>query len=464
VNRVSIGAAFVIAAAVLASSCSRQPSVAPEEARAIAREAYIWAYPMVENYRVMYVHSVYKAPDNPEYKAPFNVISNTARVFTPADSTVQTPNSDTPYSTIFLDLRAEPVVITVPKIEAGRYYSLQLIDLYTFNFAYIGTRATGNDGGNYLIAGPGWKGTAPAGVSRVIPCETEFALVAIRTQLFGPDDLENVKAVQAGYASQPLSRFAGTETPKGPEGMIFPPYSRQNAASAKFFSYVNFLLPFCPEHPSETGLRARMATLGIKPGRVFDTSTMNKDLLAAIEAGIADGRAAIDSVVMAGDVFSGASFGTREFLQNDYLKRAAAAKAGLYGNSREEAVYPSYRTDSAGMQLTGRHAYTLRFEPDGLPPVDAFWSVTVYDGIRQTLVENPLNRYLINSPMLPGLARDKDGGLTILIQRDSPGKAKESNWLPAPEGPFYVVMRLYLPKPEVLDGTWKEPPMVRIGE
>jgi hypothetical protein len=455
---------LLVLIAMLAPSCARQPKVAPHEARAIAKEAYIWAYPMVENYKVMYVYSVYKAPDNPEYKAPFNVISNTARVFTPADSTIQTPNSDTPYSMVWLDLRAEPVVITVPDVEPGRYYSVQLIDLYTFNFGYIGTRATGNGGGKYLIAGPGWTGTDPAGIVKAIPCETEFALAAFRTQLFGPDDLGDVQATQAGYAVQTLSQFSGTEAPKGPEGMIFPPYSRQNAASAKFFSYVNFLLPFCPMHPSEVELRARFAKIGIVPAKVFDTSFMNKDLLAAIEAGVADGRAAIDSTIEANATMAADCFGTREYLKNDYLKRAIAAKMGLYGNSKEEALYPLYRTDSDGQALSGSHAYTLHFALDGLPPVNAFWSLTMYDGVRQTLVENPLNRYLINSPMLPILVRDKDGGLTLYVQHESPGKAKEPNWLPSPAGPFYAVMRLYLPKPEVLDGTWKEPPMVSAGK
>ena len=272
-----------------------------------------------------------------------------------------------------------------------------------------------------------------------------------------------MKAIQAGYGAQTLSQFGGTEAPKGPEGMIFPPYSRENAASARFFSYVNFLLPFCPVDPSEVELRARLATIGIVPGKVFDTATMNKDLLAAIEAGIADGRAAIDSTIEANTTVAADCFGTREYLKNDYMKRAVGAKLGLYGNSKEEALYPFYRTDSDGQLLDGNHAYTLHFWLDELPPVNAFWSVTMYDGKRMTLVENPINRYLINSPMLLSLARDKDGGLTLYVQHESPGKAKESNWLPAPAGPFYVVMRLYLPKPEALDGTWKEPPMVKVS-
>src|SRR5215471_13530537 len=174
--------------------------VSPDEARAIAKEAYIYGFPMVNGYRIQYAYFV--DPDNPEFKAPWNQIRNVPRVFTPDDKVVQIPNSDTPYSTLGLDLRAEPMVITVPPIEKSRYYSIQLIDLYTFNFAYIGSRTTGNDGGNFLVAGPGWKGSQPSGVKKVFHCETEFALAGFRTQLFNPGDLDNVKKVQAGYKAQ----------------------------------------------------------------------------------------------------------------------------------------------------------------------------------------------------------------------------------------------------------------------
>jgi hypothetical protein len=450
-----------LATVVVAASCSRQPQVTADEAHAIAKEAYIWGYPLVESYKVMYVYSVYK--DNPEYKAPFNTIANTARVFTPADSIIQTPNSDTPYSTAWLDLRVEPVVITVPTVEEGRYFSVQLIDQYTHNFDYIGTRTTGNGGGTYMVTPAGWTGVLPAGVAKMIPCETHFALAAFRTQLFGPEDIENVKKIQAGYQVRPLSVFAGTPAPKAPRAMIFPPYSPTTARSAGFFQYLNFVLQFCPVHPSESELRARFARLGIEGGKGFNIATMNKEILAAIEAGIADGTKAINAEIEKG-VSSADVFGTREFLQNNYLGRAAAARVGLFGNSKEEAIYPSYRTDAAGAPLDGANRYTLRFEAGRLPPVNAFWSVTMYDARRQTLVENPLNRYLVNSTMLPGLASDRDGGLTLYIQHDSPGKGKETNWLPAPAGPFYVVMRLYLPKPEALDGTWKEPPLTQAAD
>ena len=182
-----------------------QTSVSPDEARAIAKEAYIYGFPMVDSYRIQ--HAYFVDAGNPEYKGPWNQIVNIPRVYTPADMAIQTPNSDTPYSFAGLDLRAEPIVLTVPVIEKNRYFSVQLIDAYTFNFAYIGSRTTGNDGGSFLIVGPNWKGEKPKGVTKVIRSETEFVLAGYRTQLFNPGDLDNVKKVQAGYKVEPVSAF-----------------------------------------------------------------------------------------------------------------------------------------------------------------------------------------------------------------------------------------------------------------
>ncbi len=199
-----IQTALAKAAAALAA-----PSHLPK--RAITKEAYIYGFPLVDNYRIMHAYFVDTA--NPEYKGAWNEVHNTARVYTPDDHAIQTPNSDTPYSAVGADLRAEPLVFSVPRIADGRYYVLQFVDLYTFNFAYVGSRATGSDAGHYLLAGPHWHGETPPGIDKVIRCETELALVLYRTQLFAPDDIENVKAVQANkiYKVQPLSEFLGNE-------------------------------------------------------------------------------------------------------------------------------------------------------------------------------------------------------------------------------------------------------------
>jgi hypothetical protein len=365
-----------------------------------------------------------------------------------------------------LDLRAEPIVLTVPSIDKERYFSVQLIDAYTFNFAYIGSRATGNDGGSFLMAGPGWVGETPKGVKKVIRSETEFVLAAYRTQLFSPDDLDNVKKVQAGYKVQTLSTFLGTAaTTAAPViDFIAPPTAAEEKTSLQFFNILNFVLQFCPTNPSETELMARFAKIGISPGNTFDPSELSPEMKVAIEQGIADAWADFAGLVKqfdAGKVTSGDVFGTREYMKNNYLYRMGAAVMGIYGNSKLEAMYPVFGVDADGKKLNGANVYTLHFAPGQLPPVNAFWSLTMYELPASLLVANPINRYLINSPMLPQLNRDANGGLTLLVQNGSPGRDKEANWLPAPKGPFIAYMRLYWPKDEAIEGKWTAPPLNR---
>lgn len=446
---------------------SSAAALAEEKARAIAKEAYIYGFPLVDGYRIQYAYYVDR--NNPEFKAPWNEIRNMPRVFTSEDRAVQTPNSDTPYSMAGLDLRAEPIVLTVPPIEKSRYFSVQLIDSYTHNFAYLGSRATGNDGGSFLIAGPGWKGAKPRGIKKVIQSETELALAVYRTQLFRPDDLDNVKKVQAGYQVQSLSQFLGKPAPPAAPKIEFPkPVTpEQQKTSPEFFNLLNFVLQFCPTHPTEKALMARFATLGIGAGRTFDAGKLTPALRKAVEAGMADAWQALaefqKSKLDSGEVTSGDMFGTREYLKNNYLYRMAAAVLGIYGNSKAEAMYPIYSLDGAGENLdASKNRYALRFAAGQLPPVNAFWSLTMYEMPSSLLVANPLSRYLINSPMLPDLKRDADGGLTLYVQHESPGKGQESNWLPAPGGPFMAVLRLYWPKDEAANGKWKQPPLKRV--
>ncbi|QRM56205.1 DUF1254 domain-containing protein [Sinorhizobium sp. BG8] len=456
---------------VLAAGCAglgplriNAAEVSEAEARAIAKEAYIYGFPMIDSYRIQ--HAYFVDTKNPEYKGPWNHLANIARVYTPADTAVQTPNSDTPYSMLGLDLRAEPIVLTVPPIEKDRYFSIQLIDAYTFNFDYIGSRATGNDGGSFLIAGPQWKGETPSGVKKVMRSETELALAVYRTQLFNPDDLDNVKKIQDHYKAEPLSKFLGQPTPQAAPSINFiePLTAADEKTSLDFFSILNFILQFCPTDPSETELMARFSKIGIGAGKAFDPGKLSPELKNAIELGRADAWADLDALrkrVDTGEVTSGDMFGTRSYLKNNYLYRMGAAVLGIYGNSKQEAMYPVYAIDSEGNKLDGANKYTVRFAPGQLPPVNAFWSLTMYDLPQSLLVANPINRYLLNSPMLPQFVKDGDGGLTFYVQNQSPGKGKEPNWLPAPEGPFVIAMRLYWPKPEALDGKWKQPPLTK---
>jgi len=460
-----LATALFCALAVTAVS-SRAADITPAEARAIAREAYVYGFPMVDNYRIL--HAYFVNQQSPEYKAPWNQLRNIPRVFTPEDKAIQTPNSDTPYSFAGLDLRAEPMVLTIPPIEKGRYFSVQLIDLYTHNFDYVSSRTTGNGGGNYLIAGAGWKGSKPKGIAKVIRSETELVFAPYRTQLFNPGDLDNVKKIQAGYKVQPLSAFLGQAAPKAAPAIDFiqPLTPDQQKSSLEFFNILNFALQFCPPDPSEEQLLARFAKIGVGTGKKFDAVSLTPEMREAIAGGVADAwkqyEAFVKNEAATGKVTSGDLFGTRDYLKNNYLYRMAGAVLGIYGNSKEEAIYPMYRVDAAGKPLdAAQNRYTLHFQPGQLPPVNAFWSLTMYELPSSLLVANPLNRYLINSPMLPNLKKDADGGLTLYVQSESPGPDKESNWLPAPKGQFWCALRLYWPKEEAIKGQWKQPPLNR---
>ena len=437
----------------------------PSEARAIAKEATIYGFPIVDNYRVQYAY--YTDEKNPNFKAPWNHIANIARVFTPADTSVQTPNSDTPYSWMGMDLRAEPIILTLPVIEKERYFDVQLVDAYTQNFDYMGSRTTGNNGGVFMVAGPNWKGETPEGVTKVFRSETEFGTAIYRTQLFNPGDIDNVKKVQAGYKVQTLSEYLGKPAVASPPIDFLKPLTPdEEKSSLAFFNVLNFALNYCPTVPSEVDLMARFAKIGVGPGQRFDAEALSPEIKAAIEEGVREAwtefahfrKEKIDT----GIVTSGDIFGTRAFLKNNYLYRMAAALLGIYGNSRQEAIYPVLALDSEGQKLNGANRYTVHFAPGELPPVNAFWSFTMYELPASLLVANPIDRYLLNSTMTSQFVKDADGGITLYFQNESPGKDKEANWLPAPKGPFWVILRLYWPKKAALDGSWSVPKMHRV--
>lgn len=422
------------------------------------REAYIYTYPMVKNYLTLYQYAV--ETDGKQYKGPFNEVSSVARVYTPSDTAIITPNSDTPYSFIVFDLRAEPVVVTLPPIEQERYYSVQLVDLYTNNVDYLGTRVDGNDGGDFLITGPGWTGEIPSGIKRVIEMPTWLGIGLVRTQLFSPDDLGKVKDIQALYKSRLLSTWAGTEKPAAAPVIDWPPISDEMMVS-DHWQLAAFLLPFAPPWPGDESQREGLAQLGITPDAQWSPQNLPATTLGAMQSGasatyqeIRDAAAALTD--------SANIFGTPEAMKGQYLTRAAAAQGGIYGNTAAEALYVIQVVDGGRQPLDGSKSnYTLTFSPETMPPVDAFWSLTMYDRQSQLLIDNPIDRYLINSAMLNHLVRDDAGNITLYIQKDSPGTALEPNWLPAPGSSFYTVMRLYIPQAQALDGRWT-PPMVNV--
>jgi hypothetical protein len=465
-------APMIAGAASARAQDSKPPASDDLKLRDIAAAGFIYGLPIVMNYAVMYEYVINK--NSGQWKAPFNTIASDSRVFTYKDTTVITPNSDTPYSMLWADLRAEPLILRVPDIEAKRYYSVMLCDGNTYNYGYIGSRATGNSAGVFLVAGPDWKGDTPVGIRQVFRSSTQFSLIIYRTQLFAPDDIDNVRKIQAGYGVLPLSSMPGQQSAKTAPAIEFP-YVDKETSRLNFFEYLDFALQFAPPQPNEVEIRSLLARIGVGPGKTIKFTDLSLADRLEIALGMREGEQKVDmALAHAGTDINGwrvsAVPGSAEGYAGNWLLRAAVAKAGIYANTTEEAAYPFTRLDSDGKPLDGsQHNYTITFAKDGLPPVNAFWSVTMYDGKTQLLIENPIDRYLINSPMLPSLKRSDDGSLTIYIQNKSPGEEKEANWLPAPDGPMYLVLRLYWPKteqPSILpigQGTWKPPGVARVS-
>ncbi|MGB5767852.1 MAG: DUF1254 domain-containing protein, partial [Arenicellales bacterium] len=432
----------------------------------IAGQGFIYGLPIVVNYAVMNEFVIDK--NSGQYKAPFNSINNEARVFTYKDTAVVTPNSDTPYSMLWQDLRAEPMVISVPAVEKERYYSVQLTDGNAYNYGYIGSRATGNEAGDYLVAGPDWRGEKPAGIKKVFHSTTPFAIAIFRTQLFDTDDMPKIVKVQAGYKNQPLSAYLKLPAPPAAPKINFVPATTAGIKK-NFYEYLDAALEFVPVTAEDKAIRSKLASIGIGPGKTFDFKDLSLEHKSPVLLAIKEGDNKVKDCLANGSIDIngwkiGTFFGDRAFYNGDWLKRAAGAMGGIYGNDGIEAMYPMTRTDATGEKLDGsKHNYTLTFTAGKLPPVNAFWSVTMYDGKTQLLIENPINRYLINSPMLPNMKMNEDSSLTLYIQKESPGKDKEANWLPAPNDEIYLVMRLYWPKteaPSILPagkGSWIPP-------
>jgi hypothetical protein len=462
-----IAAALVSA---LAFTTIRAADLTPAETKAIAEEGFIYGLPIVMNYAVMYEFAV--DSKGSQFKAPFNEIKSLHHVATYKDTAVVTPNSDTPYSTLWLDLRAEPMVISVPAVPRERYYSVQLIDGNTYNYGYIGSRATGAEAGDYMVAGPDWKGEKPAAIKKVFTSTTPFALTVYRTQLFNPADMPNVEKVQAGYKVQPLSTFLKQPAPPAAPKIDFLPATSEGVKE-NFFGYLAFALQFIPSSADDKEIRAKLAKLGVEPSKAFDFNSLPADRKAAIVEGMKAGEEKVEKLLASGTKnvngwSIGSFFGDRAFYSGNWLLRAGAAKAGIYGNDAIEATYPITRVDATGATLDGsKHNYTITFPAGQLPPVNSFWSITMYDGKSQLLIKNPIDRYLINSPMLPDMKKNADGSLRLYIQKGSPGADKEANWLPAPNDTIYLAMRLYWPKteaPSILppgEGTWKPPGIVK---
>lgn len=436
----------------------------------VTREAYSFFFPMLMGYR--YLFGSFLVPGLPSHRAPVNTLSGAPQTLDHTFEEIISPNADTPYSMAGLDLRAEPMVLSVPEI-ADRFYHFQLEDLWGHNAHYVGVNTTGTGAGAYLLAGPGWDGEAPDDIDDVLRFETDVVFVIGRTQLLGPDDVEALGEIMACYDLRPLSSHLGEPAPPTvPHD--WPAWNDEASRDERFIAYANALLPLCePFHPDDVRQLDRFARIGIGSGEPFDAEALDEATRSAIRNGVEVARAAIETkIANLGDLgrqVNGWSvttvFGDRDWYGGDHLLRAALAMMGWGGNDASEAIYPLCRVDGDGQPLHGDHRYRITLS--SLPPARAFWSLTMYDtrydGTAGYLVENPINRYLINSTT-QGLVLGEDGSLTIDIQSEEPDTEEgRANWLPAPTGPFYLILRLYLPGEAALDGSWDPPPLERVS-
>jgi len=463
--RESLAAALLLAGfAACTAAGDGQPDL--DEVRAVAEEAYVFAFPILEQYKMFYVQTQDEASG--AYEGPPNAISHKKALLGPDYTQIVRPNNDTFYSLVWLDMRAEPVVLSVPAIPLDRYYSWQLIDLYTHNIGYIGSRATGAEAGNYLVAGPAWDGDVPEGIDGVIQAESDLVVALARTEVFGPDDIQTASAIQDEYSVVPLSEFTDQPPPPAGPPIRLAPYSPELARSAGFVGYVNALLPFIQPHPSEAELWQRFAAIGISPDSSFDVDALDPDVRSAMDAGVAAALEKIEAGVADlgrnenGWSLTEGAFGTRAEMQGRYLRRSSAAFFGLWGNDLEEAYYPSADLDAEGDPLDGsKHDYVLEFQAGDLPPARSFWSLSMYKLPEQLFIHNPIDRFTIGD-RTGGVAYGEDGSLTVYMQHESPGPERESNWLPGPDGRFSVTLRIYWPEPEALAPLWVPPALKKV--
>ena len=443
-----------------APPASLAASVTAEEAQTIAQEAYIYFYPLV----IMDVsrkHFTNIEEGKMFARGPMNTFAH-ARTFPPATFRGAThANFDTLYSVGWLDLTKEPVVISVPDTQ-GRYYLLQMLDMWTDSFAGVGKRTTGTGAGNFVVVGPGWQGRLPQGLQR-INAPTPFVWVIGRTRTDGPQDYDAVHKVQDGYKMALLSQWgrqpqAITVKMDPSVDMKTPPVEQvKKMTPDAYFAYAAELLKVNAPHPTDQPPLARMKRLGIEAGKSFDPAKVDPVIRQALQtAPAAAQKALIAKWANIARKANGWAMNTDSGVYGaNYLKRAAVAQFEIGMNLPEDSIYP----DTAASPLDGRNKYVMHFEKGALPPVDEFWSVTIYD-LEGFTVPTPTNRYTLGDRS--NLKPNADGSLDIYLQSESPGAEKESNWLPTPAQPFSLHARLYSPRPAAIDGTWAMPPVERV--
>lgn len=440
------------------------PQITPAEAQEIAQEAYVFGLPLVYSAIGIDVATHVSQPEG--MLAPLNQFAHLRDFPDAAANPIVGMNLDTLYSFANLDLTQEPLVLTVPEM-GDRYWIMQLIDLWNDVPAAPGARTVDGEGGRFAIVGPQWQGTLPEGITE-IRADTTLVTIGGRTYVAGPEDVPAVHAIQDQYTLTPLSLWGTAyappaEAPVKPGVDTTTPTPKQTFAlpAETYFTRISELLVGNPAREADAPVMARMARLGITPGGTFSLDAFPDDVPAAIEAGVLAGQQQIlDGEATMGEMVNGwqlardlGRYGTK------YPYRATWTYFAIGGNLIEDAFYPMTLVDGSGEHLDGAHRYTLHFAPEELPPVDAFWSLTMYDP-DSYLVPNAINRYALGdrSPM----TYEPDGSLTIVIQHDAPAPDQEANWLPTPEAGFKLALRLYRPQDRVIDGRWAPPAVQRV--
>jgi hypothetical protein len=451
--------------AAFAMPAKAQFSVIEQKAHAVGVDAYLYFYPLItmDITRKQFTNI---EPGKEIGRGPMNAFWNVP-IYPPAsDKGVVRYNFDTLYSPAWLDMTKEPMVVSVPDTN-GRYYLLPMLDMWTDVFASPGWRTTGTKAGNFLITPPGWDGAVPSAMTR-ISAPTPIVWIIGRTKTDGPSDYDAVHEIQAGYKVTPLSQWGKDPVPSTMQidpsvDMKTPPKIQVDAMPAeKYFAYAAELLKVMPPHITDQPMIAQLQKIGFEPGKSFDLRKADLAVQRALATAPGEAQQLMRwKIPTMARVANGWSMNTDTMgvYGNYYLKRAIVAQVGLGANLPEDAIYPLNLSDETGTPIDGANKYTLHFDKADTPPVNAFWSITLYDS-EGFQVANPLNRFNLSSWM--PLQHNADGSLDLYFQNESPGADKEGNWLPAPKGPFNLTMRLYAPRSDALTGKWNPPPVMRV--
>ena len=436
--------------------------IQPKEARRIAKEAVIFGFPFVSNYRVFIDRLVSGHPLM--QGVGFNQFAHNRQLFPP--ETRDTTQRETIFSLGIIDLRREPVVISVPDVTEGQAYMLQMGDTSTESLPYISTITTNNRAGDYALVGPDFQDYLPAQqFDGVITTRGQFVVMLGRTVVFDSNDLSPAHAIQDGMQMRQLSEFLGTEPPPKPEPVEFLPWDEKAAENLGIFDYINMALAWHPPAIHEMELMASFAEIGVIPGQPFSTEDLLDEVVNAIDEGVTEALTLISQRAQESggqELIGSWLWGTEDISRfgRDYLTRAVISLQTIYPNAPDHALYGRANVDLEGDPLMGANTYELHFAESEFPPVDWFWSVTLYDAETTAMYANPLERYSIGD-CTKDLKFGDDGSLTLMIGHSEP--EDKSNWLPAPEGDFYLIIRLYAAKPEVLAGEWTPQPVKRIN-